>query len=109
MRGGCKKNNDCSNAKICHKKKCINLKTDRNNCGTIGNKCDGSCKEGKCLSISDIIYGQRCDAALSKGGTHITEVRPLEDHPFWHADCRNKPLVWGRTPLSTHIADSGLY
>ncbi|MAE50051.1 hypothetical protein CMI48_04475 [Candidatus Pacearchaeota archaeon] len=99
MRGVCEKNTDCSNGNTCYKKKCINLKTDRNNCGRIGNKCDWICKEAKCASLSETIYQQRCEDAKKRGEVYITEIRPFEEHPFLRADCRNKPLVWERMPL----------
>ncbi|GKF40666.1 stigma-specific STIG1-like protein 1 [Tanacetum coccineum] len=58
----------------CCKKKCVNVKTDKQNCGLCGKKCKHQeiCCKGKCVNVmKDKRHCGGCDNRCKKGNTCV--------------------------------------
>ncbi len=51
----------CASPKVCYSGGCIDLFTDPNNCGAVGNFCSGTCTNGQCVDACAAI-GAPCQA-----------------------------------------------
>lgn len=63
----------CGNGKTCCSSTCVDMQTDKNNCGSCGTKCadDEACKDGTCAGCSPpCAAGETC----CEGGTTCCEV-----------------------------------
>lgn len=46
----------CQNGRSdCAGPSCVNLQTSKNNCGSLGNTCDGNCIRGECECVSCVL------------------------------------------------------
>jgi len=51
----------CESPKVCYSGGCVDLFTDPNNCGAVGNYCSGTCTNGQCVDACAAI-GAPCQA-----------------------------------------------
>ncbi|KAA8515531.1 hypothetical protein F0562_018858 [Nyssa sinensis] len=86
----------------CCNKKCVNLKTDRLNCGKCGKKCKYSeiCCKGKCLNpLSDKKNCGSCNNKCKKG-TKYEEEMPFDDDEETGTEASDIPLPESQQPTS---------
>ncbi|RDX66766.1 Stigma-specific STIG1-like protein 1, partial [Mucuna pruriens] len=64
----------------CCRRKCVNVSTDRNNCGACGKRCKYSqvCCRGKCVNLMfDKYHCGRCGNKCNKGDSCIYAMREM--------------------------------